>query len=859
MSLNEPIYTDVLKDIIGNDPVLDQFDIFYEASYYKTSQDDYVTGSILDKRLVNNKLQLVTGSRGRAFSKFYAESAPPLDSTYGSSAVNKNPSLSYRLIPNFTRVSTTAYRIVQAYDANERYYDSCLPNLGEIFKNSGAKIWSIRDNNRVFSPYGNFVTSSVGYLFFDSMEFDYTGYEKDPTTVNDWTRSFPYEPRYSPELRTISTDNLLGLNKAELSTNWGPIKYNATIPTIEFVGFGPAVTKTFDTTVDVLKNEDIHLKNLSQVQENLLSFIPVIPGYVEPKSGENFKNSLRSRFSLDGGYGEVYINSANYADSALDKENGYSLLLLSDVDLSKKISNESGLQYVTGSSYANDLTKFMFGFGDLNNVTYGRRTYDSSKKFLRYTEDFSGISNKTLDDNISSNRGNSSFRTNWKSSLWHNILNDLGAGAILGTGFNPWRVAEADSTSGGISFKEGRAGFGTSNGGISWSPDSLTGNILVSSTNNLRSGLNASNVPSGSTGMNVVGSTSNTFLEVTSSYPWSLSFDRAVCGTQSDKLKTWVAYSNGLYTSFFWTLDEVSGSGSSTETMKTYDFSVSGSLQGDPENKDYPLPPGNWTIWWQFMSGSSTNNSIPSFAAISNLKFYSFDGFEKTSMIGSNNLPEFRAKLSDGRINPQYSSSMNTSDYGLVGSAEEGKYSAKSYFLSGSSEIYNSYVSGISPLIRGWKYGLISGFPTHSKCVFRRGRYGQLRDMLEQRQYSKFVSVNSSPVDDDAVTNDGFNKDLNGSLSNQSTSQFEVGPAATEVKFVKKVARISPRGIGTFETRSVLPEETTSQNLSKEATSSLPYFDDDPKNRTREDAESIARSSFVDTVIVQVSDQGLGL
>jgi hypothetical protein len=131
--------------------------------------------------------------------------------------------------------------------------------------------------------------------------------------------------------------------------------------------------------------------------------------------------------------------------------------------------------------------------------------------------------------------------------------------------------------------------------------------------------------------------------------------------------------------------------------------------------------------------------------------------------------------------------------------------------------------------------------------------------MLEQRQYSKFVSVNSSPVDDDAVTNDGFSKDLNGSLSNQSTSQFEVGPPATEVKFVKKVARISPRGIGTFETRAIPPEETTSQNLSKEATSSLPYFDDDPKNRTREDAESIARSSFVDTVIVQVSDQGLGL
>lgn len=41
--------------------------------------------------------------------------------------------------------------------------------------------------------------------------------------------------------------------------------------------------------------------------------------------------------------------------------------------------------------------------------------------------------------------------------------------------------------------------------------------------------------------------------------------------------------------------------------------------------------------------------------------------------------------------------------------------------------------------IAGWKYGLVSALPTNTKTIFRRNKYGQFRDMLEQRQYSKFL------------------------------------------------------------------------------------------------------------------------
>ena len=93
------------------------------------------------------------------------------------------------------------------------------------------------------------------------------------------------------------------------------------------------------------------------------------------------------------------------------------------------------------------------------------------------------------------------------------------------------------------------------------------------------------------------------------------------------------------------------------------------------------------------------------------------------------------------------------------------------------------------PIVRGWKYGLINGFPTNTSAVWRRNRFGQFRDMLEQRLFTKF-SKNS-----------------------------DIFTSPVEVKF------IGPNGT------NVLPEQTISSNLSFEATSSLPYFDENVRNR----------------------------
>lgn len=42
--------------------------------------------------------------------------------------------------------------------------------------------------------------------------------------------------------------------------------------------------------------------------------------------------------------------------------------------------------------------------------------------------------------------------------------------------------------------------------------------------------------------------------------------------------------------------------------------------------------------------------------------------------------------------------------------------------------------------IRGWKYGVFNAFPQYNTAVYRNNRFGQFRDMLEQRKQTKFYN-----------------------------------------------------------------------------------------------------------------------
>ena len=85
----------------------------------------------------------------------------------------------------------------------------------------------------------------------------------------------------------------------------------------------------------------------------------------------------------------------------------------------------------------------------------------------------------------------------------------------------------------------------------------------------------------------------------------------------------------------------------------------------------------------------------------------------------------------------------------------------------------------------------MSGFPIKTMAVFRRDRFGQLRDMLEQRLDTKFYDMSAKILK----------------------------TAAVEVRFYDRSGIITD------------PLRTLSSNVSFEATSSFPYTDGIARNR----------------------------
>ena len=84
------------------------------------------------------------------------------------------------------------------------------------------------------------------------------------------------------------------------------------------------------------------------------------------------------------------------------------------------------------------------------------------------------------------------------------------------------------------------------------------------------------------------------------------------------------------------------------------------------------------------------------------------------------------------------------------------------------------------PEIRGWKYGIYNGVPTATSVVHRFGKYGQLRDMLEQRQFTAVLdtrnggSATQFPIDVSFVS--GTNVAASASIYESATDTVSFNP-----------------------------------------------------------------------------------
>lgn len=818
--IGEAIFSDAVKDVIGNDPVVDQFDIDYDASFFGTMQDDYVTGTILVRTtsVVNNKkvVTLSTGSRprGKAFSKYFAESQPALDSTYGSGIVRQNPSLAYRQVPWHERVSHTSYKVTQHIDSSERYFDSCLPNIVDCFKANGASPWTIAksiyesaETKSWLSPYRNVDTNGIAHIIFN-------GYESETVTDNRWTWSYPYENRYNPNFRSVSVDKALGLGKIDMQVD----------ASIDF--------KTLNVTQGDVK------KTIAAA-----GFVPLLPGKSKVNELDRYaRNSFRSVYVSSGAAGTKEAATTLHSSVQYDDEYGYCYTIPTDVNLNQLVDHISllspypnvtnpGSEYLTGAMSPDDTVRFLFGFGDVNNMTYGYRQFLPSLATASYTEAFDDMSTALAANAIGT------------AGVTYNT-SDLKLSWAASPSVNPWWVDQSYGTyvdttnyfSGGVDqqyfYISGSTGGGK---GLYWLSSSSPSNtkVLRSNTNYLSySGSMTDPAPPGFV-------TSSCCVDVTSSYPWYLRYKRAIAAHNTEKLAVYFsgipgipsgeydATSRGL--GVIRTIEVLTGSGTgvtaapsaeSTALMTQYDSRVQGigadQSTGTPATATHPFDPGAYRIVFTYrMSGGSTTIGNPSLAAIDDLQVLQLkdDAFppdEEAKKLGCNNYPQFRTYRSDPRFNP----------------IAEG-YATQ---VSGTADFYKGHNFGISPIVRGWKYGLYSGFPTYSKAIFRRNRFGQMRDMLEQRQYTKFVLVKSSYFDDRAVSRGDYNKDDTGN-SLAGTAAASMGSAAVDVKFSRQAVKIDNKGIGYIYLESVPASGTVSMNLSTEVTSSQPYFDDEVRLR----------------------------
>jgi hypothetical protein len=112
---------------------------------------------------------------------------------------------------------------------------------------------------------------------------------------------------------------------------------------------------------------------------------------------------------------------------------------------------------------------------------------------------------------------------------------------------------------------------------------------------------------------------------------------------------------------------------------------------------------------------------------------------------------------------------------------------------------------------QGFRYGLINTEPMNTTAVFRHDQYGQLRDMLEQRPYTRFFKK---------VQRSSSRLKIFRSRGKRTNSVVTSGPVTIRFK-------------SSLTGKRIKAIKTNSQNLSPVATSSLPYFDADREGKFR--------------------------
>jgi len=354
--------------------VLDQYEVEYKETYISGTYDQVVMGKMFQTVTINGIKKLIpTGSRGVAYGSInsYQSVAP------GTQAVDWSPSVSYRLQPYKEKAGNC--RAAKHLCFEERIYDTLTPNPLSCFKANGANVFSL-----IGGAYGS-PGATPGYAGVDIQKnaiimFDNyippegalpmsqhvgtlpTNTSKamiNPCVDVHWTKSFPFEPRYSAIKRELF-QKFTGIRTPYVGSFYNDI--------------GAKVTASFEPA-DKLVEKDPHDGN------KRFGYKPSIPTVNGLIVGTVSKTYRENSSTADGSFydrgaedlaaepplsGNIYHRWA--VDVNLDKI----------VDVSFGGGGHVGFMPTTGSCSSTDLLKVLFGYGDHNTVFYDQTLTSSS-------------------------------------------------------------------------------------------------------------------------------------------------------------------------------------------------------------------------------------------------------------------------------------------------------------------------------------------------------------------------------------------------------------------------------------------------------------------------------------------------
>lgn len=243
--LSQELVTDSVYESIGSEPVVDQHDVEYRGQYVGGMFDDYVTGSLVRKIVLGTTPTLITGSRGRVFSKHSARAQSVPESTPITSAeVINNPYKSFRSQPWYERVGNNYGTLVLS--SNERTWDSMMPSFVDCLKAQGSvPVGGINNFPDVFSV-NNFniqtASESLGRasLIFFNYNVTSTVYS-EAYNNRTWSWGYPFEPAYANISRQTMVERSTNItcNSAVIIDGSNNVAIASIIPTTSDLGFYP--------------------------------------------------------------------------------------------------------------------------------------------------------------------------------------------------------------------------------------------------------------------------------------------------------------------------------------------------------------------------------------------------------------------------------------------------------------------------------------------------------------------------------------------------------------------------------------------------------------------------------------------